>query len=196
MQLGLPITRHNLMTLESYDEWRRQHKAALMGHRRLRSVRLGEHVLIQFESEQTVRYQIQEMLRIEKIFDANGIQHEIDAYAPLVPSGHNWMATLMIDYTDTNDRQQALQQLIGLEDHISVRIEGCEPSMAIADEDLDRESATKTSAVHFLRFELNDAQRLALQSGAGVSLQADHAHYSARVGLETALLASLREDIV
>lgn len=196
MKLGLPIERDNLMSLEAYDVWRRAHKTQLMAHRRLRSVRLGEHVLIQFESEQTVRYQIQEMLRIEKIFDAQGIQHEIDAYGALVPTGRNWMATLMIDYVDVADRQQALKRLIGIEDRVQLLINGAVAVTAIADEDLDRESTTQTSAVHFLRFEFSPDQCDAVRSGVDVILRCDHAHYAAQVVLPEPLLASLRQDFV
>jgi Protein of unknown function (DUF3501) len=194
MKLGLPIGRENLMSLESYDLWRKTHKIETMSHRRLRSVLLGAHVLVQFESELSVRYQIQEMLRVEKIFDAAGIQHEIDAYAPLVPSGTNWMATLMIEYVDALDRKQALAQLIGIEDHVQVKIDGFDAVQAIADEDMDRETEAKTSAVHFLRFELTAEQRQAVCQGAGVMLSCDHPKYQAQAVLPQAMLESLRMD--
>ena len=137
------------------DATRPQHIA----HRRLRSVRLGEHLNLQFEDEQTVRIQIQEMLRIEKIFEEEGIQDEIDAYAPLVPDGSNWKATVLIEYPDPNERQRELARLIGIEDRLFVEVEGYPRVYAIADEDLDRENDEKTSAVHFVRFEFGEAMR-------------------------------------
>ena len=157
MQLTGSITPDSLMTLEAYSKWRKAHKPEIIAHRKLRSVQLGEHVNLQFESEATIRYQIQEMLRIEKIFEEEGIQDEIDAYAPLVPDGSNWKATLLIEYTDVNERKRELARLIGIEDRMFVEVEGHPRVYAIADEDLDRENEDKTSAVHFVRFELTPA---------------------------------------
>jgi hypothetical protein len=166
-----------------------------MDHRELRSVRLGEHLNVQFESETTIRYQIQEMLRIEKIFEASDIQHEIDAYAPLVPTGRNWTATLLIEYPDVHERQRELARLIGVEDRLFVEVEGHARVYAIADEDLDRENDTKTSAVHFMRFELDEAMRRSVQAGAGVKLGCDHTHYPAHVAIAAETLASLAGDL-
>jgi hypothetical protein len=131
------------------------HKPQLIAHRKLRSVQLGEHITVQFESELTMRYQIQEMLRLEKIFEEEAIQAEIDAYAPLVPDGGNWKATMLIEYPEVNERRRELARLIGVEDRMFVEVEGHQRVYAIADEDLDRENEEKTSAVHFLRFELS-----------------------------------------
>lgn len=195
MQLTGHITRESLMTLEAYSQWRSEHRRALMDHRELRSVRLGEHLNVQFESETTIRYQIQEMLRIEKIFEAPDIQHEIDAYAPLVPSGRNWTATLLIEYPDAHERQRELARLIGVEDRMFVEVEGHARVYAIADEDLDRENDTKTSAVHFMRFELDEAMRRSVQAGAGVKLGCDHTHYPAHVAIAAETLASLAGDL-
>lgn len=195
MQLTGKITPESLMTLEAYSKWRKLHKAEVMAHRKLRTVHLGEHLTLQFESELSMRYQIQEMLRIEKIFEEDEIQQEIDAYAPLVPDGSNWKATLMIEYTDVNERKRELARLIGVEDRLFVEVEGCERVYAIADEDLDRETAEKTSAVHFVRFELSPAMRAAVKAGAAVKLGCDHTHYPAHITIAPETLASLAGDL-
>ena len=166
----MPITPDSLMTLEAYAKHRKAHKLQIIAHRRLRSVRLGEHMNLQFEDEQTVRYQIQEMLRIEKIFEEEGIRGEIDAYAPLVPDGSNWKATVLIEFPDPNERKRELARLIGVEDRLFVEVEGHPRVYAIADEDLDRENDEKTSAVHFARFEFTPAMRQAVRAGAAVRL--------------------------
>ncbi|GAB4207318.1 MAG: DUF3501 family protein [Tibeticola sp.] len=195
MQLTGKITPDSLMTLEAYSKWRKAHKAEVMAHRRQRTVHLGEHLTVQFESELSMRYQIQEMLRIEKIFEEDEIQQEIDAYAPLVPDGSNWKATLMIEYTDVNERKRELARLIGVEDRMFVEVEGHARVYAIADEDLDRETEEKTSAVHFLRFELSPAMRAAVKAGAAVKLGCDHTHYPAHVTIAPETLASLAGDL-
>ena len=156
---------------------------------------LGEHVNLQFEDEQTIRYQIQEMLRIEKIFDEEGIQSEIDAYAPLVPDGSNWKATMLIEYPDPHERKRELARLIGVEDRLFVEVEGHARVYAIADEDLDRENAEKTSAVHFVRFEFTPAAREAVRAGAAVRLGCDHRNYPAHVSIAPETLASLAGDL-
>ncbi|HEY0822818.1 MAG TPA: DUF3501 family protein [Ramlibacter sp.] len=189
------ITRESLMTLEAYSKYRKEHKPRIIAHRRLRSVALGEHVTVQFEDETTIRYQIQEMLRIEKIFEEEGIQQEIDAYAPLVPDGGNWKATMMIEYPDINERKRELARLIGVEDRMFVEVEGHPRVYAIADEDLDRENEEKTSAVHFLRFELTPAMREAVKAGAAVKLGCDHTNYPAHVVMAPETLASLAGDL-
>lgn len=195
MQLTGRITADSLMTLEAYAKWRKQHKAEVIAHRKLRSVALGEHLTVQFESELSMRYQVQEMLRIEKIFEEEGIQQEIDAYAPLVPDGTNWKATLLIEYPDVNERRRELARLIGVEDRMFVEVEGHPRVYAIADEDLDRENEEKTSAVHFLRFELAPAMREAVKAGAAVKLGCDHSAYPAHVALGAETLASLAGDL-
>ena len=195
MQLTGHITRESLMSLEAYSQWRTENRRALVAHRELRSVRLGEHLNLQFESETTIRYQIQEMLRIEKIFEVSDIQHEIDAYAPLVPSGHNWTATLLIEYTEARERQRELARLIGVEDRLFVEVEGHARVYAIADEDMERENEHKTSAVHFVRFELDAAMRASVQAGAGVKLGCDHTHYPAHVAIAAETLSSLAGDL-
>ena len=189
------INRDNLLTLEGYSKVRKSSKPAAIAHRKLRSVHLGEHITLQFEDESTIRRQIQEMLHIEKIFDEDGIQSEIDAYAPLVPDGSNWKATLLIEYPDPHERKRELARLIGVEDRMFVEVEGHARAYAIADEDLDRENAEKTSAVHFVRFEFSPAARQAVRAGAAVKLGCDHTHYPAHVQIAPETLASLAGDL-
>lgn len=195
MQTTGKITPDSLMTLEAYAKWRKAHKGEVIAHRKLRSVALGDHITLLFESELTMRYQIQEMLRIEKIFEEEGIQAEIDAYAPLVPDGSNWKATMLIEYPDVNERRRELARLIGVADRMFVEVEGHPRVYAIADEDLDRENEEKTSAVHFLRFELAPAMRAAVQAGAAVKLGCDHTNYPAHVAIAPETLASLASDL-
>ena len=191
----MTITRDSLMTLEAYSKYRKAHKPQIIAHRRLRSVRLGEHMNLQFEDEQTVRYQIQEMLRIEKIFEEDGIRSEIEAYAPLVPDGSNWKATVLIEYPDPHERKRELARLIGVEDRLFVEVEGHPRVYAIADEDLDRENEQKTSAVHFVRFEFKPEAREAVRAGAAVRLGCDHRNYPAHVSIAPETLASLAGDL-
>lgn len=195
MQVTGKITPDSLMTLEAYSKYRKENKPAIMAHRRLRSVRLGEHINLQFESETSIRYQIQEMLRIEKIFEEDGINQEIEAYAPLMPDGSNWKATVMLEYPDINERKRELTRLIGVEDRLFVEVEGHARVYAIADEDMDRENDEKTSAVHFVRFELTPAMCAAVKAGAGVKLGCDHRHYPAHVAIAAETLASLSSDL-
>jgi hypothetical protein len=166
-----------------------------MAHRKLRSVRLGENINLQFESETTIRYQIQEMLRIEKIFEEDGILQEIDAYAPLMPDGSNWKATLLLEYPDVNERKRELSRLIGIEDRMFVEVEGYARVYAIADEDLERENDEKTSAVHFVRFEFTPAMCAAIQAGAQVKVGCDHTNYPAHTTIAPETLASLAGDL-
>ena len=189
------ITPDSLMSLEAYTKYRKAHKPEIIAHRRLRSVQLGENINLQFEDEQTVRYQIQEMLRIEKIFEEDGIQSEIEAYAPLVPSGSNWKATMLLEYPDVNERKRELARLIGVEDRMFVEVEGHARIYAIADEDLDRENDEKTSAVHFVRFEFGAAAREAVRAGAAVKLGCDHTNYPAHMQIAAETLASLAGDL-
>ena len=191
----MTITRDSLLTLEGYAKVRKSSKMEAIAHRRLRSVRLGEHVTLQFEDVHTIKRQIQEMLHIEKIFDEDGIQSEIEAYAPLVPDGSNWKATMLIEYPDPHERKRELARLIGVEDRMFVEVEGHPRVYAIADEDLDRENDEKTSAVHFVRFEFSDAQRQAIRAGAAVKLGCDHRNYPAHVVIAPETLASLAGDL-
>ena len=195
MQLTGNITADNLMTLEAYSKFRKENKAAVLAHRKLRSVHLGENFVFQFESETTIRYQIQEMLRIDKVFEEEGIQQEIDAYAPLVPDGTNWKATMLIEYIDVNERKRELARLIGVEDRCYVEVEGLPRVYAIADEDLDRETEEKTSAVHFVRFEFTPAMIAALRAGGSAKLGCDHSNYPAHTVIAPETLASLAGDL-
>ncbi len=195
MQMTGTISIDSLMSLEAYSKYRKAHKADVMAHRKLRSVQLGEHLNLQFESEMTIRYQIQEMLRIEKIFEEEGIQQEIEAYAPLLPEGSNWKATMLIEYPDVNERKRELARLIGVEDRLFIEVEGMARVYAIADEDMDRENDEKTSAVHFVRFELTPPMCAAVKAGAGVKIGCDHTHYPAHAEIKPETLASLAGDL-
>jgi hypothetical protein len=190
------ISRDSLMSLESYAKARKDFRARVLAHKKNRIVRLGEHVTLIFEDELTIRYQVQEMLRVERIFEEEGIQEELDAYNPLIPDGRNFKATMMIEYEDVDERRAALARLKGIEDRVWVRVEGCAPVFAIADEDLERETDEKTSSVHFLRFELTAEMVEALKYGVGLSIGVDHPHYSAKIDpvppeVRAALLADL-----
>jgi len=191
----MTITRDSLLTLEAYSKIRKSSKPEAIAHRKRRSVALGEHMTLQFEDEKTIRRQIQEMLHIEKIFDEDGIQSEIDAYAPLVPDGSNWKATMLIEYPDPHERKRELARLIGVEDRMFVEVEGQTRIYAIADEDLDRENEEKTSSVHFLRFEFPSTAREAVRAGASVKLGCDHTHYPAHIVIAPDTLASLAGDL-
>ncbi|MEO7742184.1 MAG: DUF3501 family protein [Usitatibacter sp.] len=175
------ISPKSLLTLEAYAKDRKDFRARVIAHKKHRTVHLGDHVTLVFEDELTIRYQIQEMLRIEKIFEEQGIQDEIDAYLPLVPDGQNWKATMLIEYEDERSRKAALAKLKGIEERTWVRVEGCAPVYAIADEDLERENEAKTSSVHFLRFELTREMIESLRYGVGVAMGVDHPHYVAAV---------------
>jgi len=191
------ITADSLMTLEAYAKARPQFRARVLEHKKPRSVRLGDHVTLLFEDELTIRYQIQEMLRIEKTFEEAGIQDELDAYNPLVPDGTNLKATMQIEYDDEEARRSALARLKGVEDRVYVQVEGHPRVYAIADEDLERETDEKTSAVHFLRFELTAPMIAALKrAGANVAVGVDHPQYSAAVpAVDPATREALAADL-
>jgi len=189
------IDRASLMTLETYARERPQFRAKVIAHKKHRTVHLGEHVTLVFEDELTIRYQVQEMLRIERIFEEEGIREELAAYNPLVPDGRNLKATMMIEYPDPGERAKRLADLIGIEDKVWLRVAGHERVWAIADEDLDRENGQKTSAVHFLRFELDEAAAQALKKGAGLAFGIDHPRYSATVEAPSAVRDSLVRDL-
>ena len=175
------ISRDSLMTLEAYAKARKEFRARVLAHKKARTVHLGQHLTLIFEDELTIRYQIQEMLRIEKIFEEEGIQDELDAYNPLIPDGRNFKATMLIEYEDVNERKAALARLKGIEDRVWVRVEGCAPVYAIADEDLERENEQKTSSVHFLRFELTQEMADAFKYGMALAIGCDHPHYPAKL---------------
>ena len=188
--------RDSLMTLEAYAKARPEFRTRVMAHKQNRALALGEHVTLLFEDELTIRYQIQEMLRVERIFEGAGIQDELDAYNPLIPDGVNWKATMLIEYPDVVERQRMLARLIGVEDRVWVQVEGHPRVYAIADEDLERENAEKTSSVHFLRFELDRAVTQALKQGAQLSVGIDHPEYIVtHASIAPAVRASLAADL-
>lgn len=190
------ITRESLMPLEAYAKARPEFRAKVMAHKKNRALQLGEHVTLIFEDELTIRYQVQEMLRAERIFEEEGINDELDAYNPLIPDGSNWKATMMIEYPDENERRTWLAKLIGIEDRVWVQVAGCERAYAIADEDLERENDEKTSSVHFMRFELTAAMVAALRGGAALAIGVDHPNYSAEVSrVPDVMRASLLSDL-
>ena len=190
------LTRDKLMTLEAYAKTRNTIRAEVMAHKKNRCIALGEHVTLIFEDELTIRYQVQEMLRVEKIFEEAGIQDELDTYNPLIPDGSNWKATMMIEYEDNEERRRMLTQLVGIEDRVWVRVAGDERVHAIADEDLERATGQKTSAVHFLRFELTAGMIGALKQGAALSMGVDHPRYHASLDpIPPTVRASLLRDL-
>jgi hypothetical protein len=189
------IQRESLLTLEAYARQRAQFRARVMEHKKRRTVHLGGHLTLQFEDELTIRYQVQEMLRIERIFEEAGIQHELDAYNPLIPDGGNWKATLLIEYPDAEERRRRLAELKGIERRVWVQVGGEARVYAIADEDLERENDEKTSSVHFLRFELDAAARRAAAQGAPVRMGVDHPRYAASLELAPEVRAALVADL-
>jgi hypothetical protein len=189
------IERDSLLSLEAYAKQRAQIRAQVMEHKKRRTVHLGPNVTLQFEDELTIRYQVQEMLRIERIFEEEGIQHELDAYNPLVPDGGNWKATMLIEYPDPEERKRMLARLKGIERRVWVQVDELERVHAIADEDLERETEEKTSSVHFLRFELDSAMRERLRAGAEVKIGIDHPSYAAQVVVDPGVRAALASDL-
>jgi hypothetical protein len=190
------ITRESLMSLETYARERNAFRERVMEHKKRRRVQLGDHLMLQFEDELTIRYQVQEMLRVERIFEDDGIRGELEAYNPLIPDGANWKATLLIEYPDPDERRRMLAKLKGVERAVWVRVAGSKPIHPIADEDLERENEEKTSSVHFLRFELDPAARARLKNGAALAIGVDHPEYRATldpvpVELRAALLGDL-----
>jgi hypothetical protein len=189
------LTRNDLLTLEAYANQRQDFRTKVIEHKKPRTVPLGSHVTLLFEDRLTIQYQVQEMLRVERIFETAGIEDELAAYNPLIPDGTNLKATLLIEYEDIAERKRALAELIGIEDKIWMRIDGFDPVHSIADEDLERETESKTSAVHFLRFEFTPEMIAAAKAGADMAVGVDHSHYSANVDpLPEATRATLVAD--
>ena len=189
------ISAESLLSLEAYSRERNAYRSRVIAHKQLRTVHIGEHVTLIFEDELTIRYQVQEMLRIERIFEEEGIRSELDTYNPLIPDGANWKATMLIEYPDAVERQRRLGELKEIEDRTWVQVENQARVLAIADEDMDRESEEKTSAVHFVRFEIDRQMRDALKAGAGLSIGIDHPNYRAGVTLAQDVRASLVADL-
>ncbi|MGQ0545323.1 MAG: DUF3501 family protein [Betaproteobacteria bacterium] len=189
------IKRESLLSLEAYARERNAFRARVIEHKKKRTVRLGEHLTLQFEDELTIRYQVQEMLRIERIFEEDGIRHELDAYNPLVPDGANWKATMLIEYPDADERRRMLAKLKGIERSTWVQVAGCARVLAVADEDLERENEEKTSSVHFLRFELGEKMRGQLRAGAALAIGVEHPQYRASLNVPEEVRASLVADL-
>lgn len=189
------LTRDDLFSLEQYAEMRPAFRAQVMTHKKHRQVAIGAHVTLYFEDRLTMQYQVQEMLRAERIFEAAGIQEELDTYNTLIPDGSNWKATFMIEYEDVDERRDALARLRGIEDQLWVQVAGFDKVYAIADEDLEREDDTKTSAVHFVRFELTQPMVSAVKEGASVGMGTDHPDYSYREQVSSAVRESLAADL-
>ena len=175
------ITRDSLLTLEAYAKLRKQKRSEVIAHKKPRKIQLGDHITLFFEDDVTIRYQIQEMLHIERIFQEDEIVHELETYLPLVPDGANWKATMMIEYPDPAERAERLAQMVGIEDKVWIKADDFTPVYAIADEDLDRENTEKTSSVHFLRFELTPDMIQALKQNGKLAMGVDHPAYRATI---------------
>lgn len=188
-----PLTRDDLYSLEDYAKQRNDFRARVMAHKKNRSVHLGGHATLYFEDRLTIQYQIQEMLRVEKIFEPEGIEEELSSYNPLVPDGANLKATLMIEYPDVEERKRQLARLVGIEDKVWLRVDGFERVYAIADEDLERDTRDKTSSVHFMRFEFSEDMRRAAKGGADLSAGVEHPNYAETVD---PLPGSIRDALV
>ena len=186
------LSRTDLWSLEEYAEARPGFRAEVMAHKKHRQLALGEHARLYFEDRLTIKYQIQEMLRIEKVFEAEGIREELEAYNPLIPDGHNWKATFMIEYSDPQERALRLGEMIGIEDKVWLQVEGFDRVYPIADEDLERENADKTSSVHFLRFELDPSMITAVSKGAPIAAGVDHTAYPVTV---SAIAEEIRDSL-
>lgn len=190
------ITRSDLMSLEEYHKERPEFRARVLAHKQARQIAIGPNATLYFEDRLTIQYQIQEMLRIERIFEAEGVEDELEAYNPLIPDGSNFKATFMLEFPDVAERRVALGQLGGIERHVYCQVGDLEPIYAVADEDLDRTTEEKTSAVHFLRFELDAQTRSALKGGETLTFGIDHPGYAHRLSpipdpIRDALLADL-----
>ena len=191
-----PLTRKDLYSLEEYAQTRPTFRAEILEHKRNRQLSVGPHATLAFEDRRTIQYQVQEMLRIERIFEAAGIEEELSAYNPLIPDGNNLKATFMLEYTEVDQRREALALLRGIEDRVWLRVGDRERIFAAADEDLERATEDKTSAVHFLRFELDAGACRALKGGAPLAIGIDHAHYQHAVDpLPEPVRAALALDI-
>jgi hypothetical protein len=190
-----PLSRQDLISLEQYAEQRGDFRARVMAHKKARQVPIGAHATLYFEDRLTMQYQVQEMLRAERIFEADGIQEELDAYNPLIPDGSNWKATFMIEFDDVDERRDALARLLGIEDKLWVQAGDQDKVYAIADEDLERATEDKTSAVHFVRFELTPAMVSAVKAGSPVRMGSDHADYRYEAELAPAVRDALANDL-
>ena len=168
------LDRESLWSLEEYSERRNDFRKEMIAHKKNRRIALGDHVSLLFEDLNTMKYQVQEMLRTEKIFEAAGIAEELESYNPLIPDGSNWKATMLIEYPDVEERRVALNKMAGVENTVWVQVEGCEKTLAIANEDMERSTEEKAAAVHFLRFELAEDSVAALKAGKHLTMGVDH----------------------
>lgn len=194
--MNMKLSRKDLYSLEEYTEMRDEFRARIMEHKKNRRLDLGENLVLLFEDRLVMQYQVQEMLKAEKIFDADGIQQELDAYNPLIPDGTNWKATMMIQYADITERQQMLQKLVGIENKIWLQVQGQDRVYPIADEDLERATEDKTSAVHFLRFELTPGMITDIHKGAAIAAGVEHENYTVTVeAIPENIARSLTEDL-
>jgi hypothetical protein len=191
----MKLTHDDLYSLEDYARLRGDFRAKVMEHKKRRQVAIGERARLYFEDRLTMQYQIQEMLRAERIFEPQGIQDELDAYNPLVPDGTNWKATFMLEYVDEEERREALARLRGIEARVWAQVAGSERIYAIADEDLERADENKTSSVHFLRFELTEPMMAALKADSSLSLGIDHQAYNAQVEVPADVRGALARDL-
>jgi hypothetical protein len=189
------LTHDKLYSLEQYARVRPEFRAKVIAHKKNRQLPIGAHATLYFEDALTMQYQVQEMLRLERMFEPEPIQQELDVYNPLIPDGHNWKATFMVEYGDENERRAALAKLIGIEKKVWLQVGGCEKTYPIANEDLDRETEEKTSAVHFLRFELTPQMIAAAKGGAPLHAGIDHDQYRESVSVPEAVRASLVADL-
>lgn len=190
------LSRDDLWSLEDYALERPDFRAKVLEHKKTRQVALTEHARLYFEDALTIKYQIQEMLRIEKVFEAEGIMEELEAYNPLIPDGTNWKATFMLEYEDPQERALRLAELIGIEDKVWIQVEGCDRIWPIADEDLDRSTADKTSSVHFMRYELDSTMITAARGGAAITMGIDHPALPVEgVPIDDAVRESLAGDL-
>ena len=189
------LSHGDLFSLEEYARRRSEFRAKVMAHKQHRRVPIGAHAALYFEDALTMQYQIQEMLRIERIFEPEGIQDELDVYNPLIPDGSNWKATFMVEYEDAEERRQALARLVGIEKAVWVQVEGCERVHAIANEDLERETEDKTASVHFMRFELSPEMVTAAKQGAALKAGIDHPAYRHETAIAEATRQSLLADL-
>jgi len=189
------LTRQDLMSLEEYADKRSAFRQQVIAHKKARQLALGDHLTLYFEDRLTIQYQIQEMLRIEKIFEKAAIEEELNAYNPLIPDGTNWKATMMIEFTDVEERRQALAQMIDIEQRIWAQIGNNEQIFAIADEDLERTTEEKTSAVHFLRFEIPVSQIALLKKGETLHFGVDHQNYHFSTEIQPVIRNRLVADL-
>jgi hypothetical protein len=189
------LKRSDLMSLEQYSQQRSDFRSKVIAHKKHRRVGIGPHLFLYFEDRLTIQYQVQEMLRIEKIFETAGIEEELDAYNPLIPDGHNLKATAMLEYQDVDERKRQLALLKGVEDQVWLRVEGFDPVFAISNEDLERSNSEKTSAVHFMRFELTPQMIAALSKGAALKMGSDHEAYCYSTDVEPLVREALLADL-